>query len=85
MRPAADTQMVGRSWDIQLIEKHIRHVGVVVLTGMHQDLLYMLAVPGKRTRDNGGLDELWPGADDGYDLHTLTPASTSDSSPTTWR
>lgn len=66
MRPGADAQMpVGRR-NVQFVEKHVRHVGVVVLTGVDEILRVSLAqFPAQWRR----LDELRPGADDGHELH----------------
>ena len=52
--------------EAELCEEHARERVVVVLAGVHEDLLVALA---QRPGHGGGLDELRPVADDGEDLH----------------
>ena len=65
VRAGTDIEVhVGRG-KLQAVEEDAGHLVVVVLTGMHQDLLVPLAqLPAHR----GRLDELRPRPDDGDDL-----------------
>ena len=59
MSAAAYAKMVRRPWHLQLCKKHIRHIGVEVLAGMH-DLLDN-SMGNKFAGHHGCLDELWTG------------------------
>jgi len=55
----------------QFIKKKLRHIGIVVLAGVHE----VLAMPGSQLRrDRCGLDELRPRPDNGDDVerHEIT-------------
>lgn len=54
--------------DAQLGKKHVGHVGVKVLAGVHQHLRQPRC-GGNGVADHAGLDELWTGAQDGEDFH----------------
>jgi len=65
---AVDIELMVRSGNVQLLEEHLRHVGVEMLAGVYEDLhnaLRRLDGAG----DHAGLDELWASADDGEDFH----------------
>jgi hypothetical protein len=66
---AADRKLAVRARETELGEEHARERVVVVLTGVHEDLLVPLT---KRARNGRGLDELRTVADDCQDLHTLS-------------
>ena len=72
--PTGDPQlMVGRR-DLELGEEDGGELVVVVLAGVHEDLLVGGA---QQARDRGGLDELRPVADDREDLHAGAASSCS--------
>jgi len=61
VRPAADREVEVRLRDTELFEEHIRHLVVVVLPGVNEDLLVALA---ERPAHGSGLDELGTRPDD---------------------
>jgi hypothetical protein len=63
--------MKSRLWNLQLIEELPRHILVVVLAGVDENLLDRVRL-AKRVRNDRRLDELRPGADDGQDLDGST-------------
>src|SRR5438445_596657 len=63
---AADAQVVIRPRHVEDLEEHIGHVLVVVLPGVDEDLLVVLA---DLAADRGRFDELRAGPDDARDLH----------------
>ena len=72
MTEARDVQIVVRPRDGQLLEKHLRHVGVEMLARVDDDLTdgraALIGLPDG-TRHGRGFDELRAGADDGEELH----------------
>ena len=72
MAAATDAEMKGRLRNPQLGEELIRHRRIEVLSGV-QDPLSDWPIAGDRglngPADGRGLDELWPGPDDGEQLH----------------
>ncbi len=66
VRAAADSQLAVGLREPELLEEHARERIVVVLTGMYEDLLVVLA---QESGDGGGLDELRAVADDGENAH----------------
>lgn len=68
MRTGTDAEVfIGRG-NVQFLEKHIRHICVVVLARMNQILLMLLPkFRAKRRRFN----ELRPSADDGNESHEI--------------
>jgi hypothetical protein len=61
-----DRELALGALETELGEEHARERVVVVLAGVHQDLLVALA---QRAGDGGGLDELRPVADDCENAH----------------
>ena len=68
--PPAIAELAVGPGEAELGEEDRRERVVVVLAGVHEDLLVLLA---QRPRDGGRLDELGPVADDGEDPHSRQP------------
>ena len=68
MGSGSHLEVVVRRRHVQVSEKHIRQLGIVVLSGMNENLV-MRCVAEAPAHD-GGFDELRTGADDGHDLET---------------
>jgi len=70
--PGADTQEdVGRR-ELQVLDKHLRHFVVVVLSGMyHQELEVLPGMTGGQYRSQ--FHHVGPGADHGDDFHLTIP------------
>jgi len=62
MRTGADSQVHIRLWQLQLIEEHLRHTGIIVLAGVDEDLFVVAGI----------LRHL---ADDRRDLHKIGPCA----------
>ena len=73
VRSRPDVEQVIRAWQLELLEKDVRELGVVVLPRVGDDLLDLTLA--QRGRHGPGLDELWPVADDGQDLHGPDPTT----------
>lgn len=73
MGASGNLQVVFGCRNFQLVEKHLGHVRVVVLTGMHHDFFESAGMleylPGDRRR----LDELWASPHDGEDSSGHAP------------
>lgn len=65
---AVDVQKVVGLFHAQLGKKHIGHVGIKVLAGVHQHFLQARGLRNSE-RNHAGLDELRAGTQDGYDFH----------------
>jgi len=66
MRTGTHEKVVVRPGNIQLVKEDIRHLRVIMLPGMDEDLLVLLPeLPGER----GALDKLRTCPDNGDDLH----------------
>ena len=74
MPPPIPSSTVGPG-EAELGEEDPRERVVVVLAGVHEDLLVALA---QRPGHGGRLDELRPVADDGEDLHALSGGGADD-------
>ena len=70
VRAAADGQVLVGGRNVQVSEEHVGQIGVVVLTGVHDDVLMPLR--NKRMGHRCQLDELWAGTDHTEDLHRRT-------------
>ncbi len=70
--PAADPELALGARDPELLDEDRRELVVVVLAGVDEVLLVLLA---QEARDGRGLDELRPVSDDGDDLHARTAAA----------
>ena len=70
--PRAEVELAVGPRDAELAEEHRRQLVVVVLAGVHEQLLVALA---QRARHRRGLDELRPVPDDREDLHPAIPAT----------
>lgn len=68
MGAAMDVQKIIGLVHAQLGKKHVGHVGVKVLAGVHQHLSQTRCC-GNGVANHAGLDELWAGAQDGEDFH----------------
>ena len=76
MPAAADPQVVRRRRDAQLVEEHLRHVGVIMLAGVHDALDQPHGrlggiVRGDGAADGGGLHELRSRTDHGDDANGI--------------
>ena len=69
-RPFAASSSIG-SAEAELVEEHLRELGVVVLARVDDDLLDPRVA--KRDRERRRLDELGPVADNGEDTHASQP------------
>ncbi len=72
MQAGTDAEIEGRLGNLQLAEKNVRHVFVVMLPGVDEQLFE----PGplaKEAGEHGGLDELGASADDRDDFHVEVP------------
>ena len=70
VREAANAQVIVWVRYVQLVDKHLRHVGVVVLASVDQQLLDTRGL----AHDSGlgcRLYKLWPGTDDGDPVHRI--------------
>ena len=67
VEPAVDAQVEARPGDVQLLEEHLRHVGVEMLPGVDDGLVHRTE-PREGPGYGGRLDELRAGAHDGGDL-----------------
>ncbi len=64
--PDPTARLTSGAGNAEVAEEDIAHQLVVVLTGVHDD---MVDATGHRRRDRGELDELGTGADDAQDTH----------------
>ena len=66
-------QIIIGTWDLELVEKHLRHVVVVVLPRVDDDFLYLVfvMVPDGAAQCSG-LDDLGTRPDDGDEFHGLS-------------
>lgn len=71
MRAAADAEVIVGARDVEFIEEHVAHIGVVMLAGMHQHLAHRRAMLAERPRHHGGLDELRAGTHDSGDFQAI--------------
>ena len=73
VRPRADGQIEGGRWNVQLLEEHVGHVGVVVLAGVNDEVLDRLGgqavVALERAGENRHFDELGTRPHDADDPH----------------
>ena len=69
VRAGPDTQVQIRMWQIESIEKNTRHLVVVMLPGVHQDLLMSLS---EHATDRCRLDELRPRTDNRHNSQTVS-------------
>ncbi|CAM5640139.1 hypothetical protein SMICM304S_08124 [Streptomyces microflavus] len=67
--PRAHAQVHIGGGDAESVEEHVGQIGVVVLTGVHDDVLMRGA--GESRGDGRELHELGAGADDAEDLHVV--------------
>jgi hypothetical protein len=58
--------MIVRFWYPEIFKKNIRHLRVIMLTRMDQDLFVLFP---ELNRDRGTFDKLWPGPNNRYNLH----------------
>ena len=72
VRSRADVEVVVGLPHAQLVQEHLRHRVVVVLAGMHDELLELVRPPRKLGDDRRGLHEVRARPDDGHD-----PAATA--------
>ena len=68
VRATLDSKVIFRLGDLQLIEKHARHVVIKVLPCVHKNFLDHVVCRQSPTQ-RGGLDELRPRADYGHEFH----------------
>ena len=70
MRSAGDAEVIVRPGDSHLLKEDVRHIGVIVLTGVDKNLSVFAP---ESTRTGRSFDKLRPGSDDGNDLHFRAP------------
>src|SRR5690606_15285763 len=84
MRAGADAEVDGRPRDVKLLEEHVRHAAVVVLAGMHDDVVEARPIPAAepvhRATDRRDLHELRAGPDDAERTHQRAATATSPAS-----
>ena len=75
MTHTPDPEMVVGGADFQLLEEHVRHVGVEMLAGVNDDLLDLIMMfhPVDGATDHRRLDKLWSSPDHRHDLHACSP------------
>jgi hypothetical protein len=70
--PRPESELALRARDAQLVDEHRRQLVVVVLAGVHEDLVVL---GSQRPADRGRLDELGPVADDGDDPQAVVASA----------
>ena len=73
--PAADPKLIGRTGDPQFFKKHIGHIRVVMLAGMHQH--FPASGLGQRGRHHRRLNKLRAGPHNRYHFHCNLPPVTA--------
>lgn len=66
MRAGTNAKIVIGFWDLYLVKEYIRHLRIIMLTGMNED--FGMVFP-ELPRDRGAFDELRPCTDNRDDLH----------------
>ena len=74
MRPRAHSERVVGLADSELLEEDLGHLAVVVLAGVDEDVLELVAAPLQLRRDRRDLHHVRPRADDREDLAALSHA-----------
>ena len=70
VRSAGYAKIIVRPGDSHLLKEDVRHIGVIVLTGVDKNLPVFAP---ESARTGRSFDKLRPGSDDGNDLHFRAP------------